>query len=188
MKDKNLYFLIYQYQNENDDDSLLLVLEQFTPLIKKYARKLSYDGAQTDLIIYFIELLKKIPLNKQMKEDKYLLGYISTSIKNHYIKLNKSYYKILTNETKLNLDLTTPELIIDNFQNDFIENTIVLNLALSKLSECQKKIIIDKFFNQKTDIEISKELNISRQAINKTKNKALNNMRNYLKGGAVYGG
>lgn len=182
IKDKNLYFLIYQYQNKNDDDSLLLVLEKFNPLIKKYARKLAYDGAQTDLIIYFMELLKKLPLNKQMKEDKYILGYISTSIKNHYIKLNKSYYKILISETELNLDLATPELMIYNLQNDFIENKIVINLALSKLSECQKQIIIDKFFNQKTDIEISQELNISRQAINKTKNKALNNMKNYLIG------
>jgi len=170
-----LYYLIYKYQNQNDDDSLLTILAKFKPLIIKYSRKLIYVEAESDLTIYFIELIKKIPL-LYLKEDKYILGYINTSIKHHYIKLNKTYCKIL-NEKELNLDIT-PNLI--DFQYDVIETKIVVNLALSKLPQCQKKIIIDKFFKEKTDIELSRELNISRQAINKTKNKALKNLKTYL--------
>ncbi|MGL4570469.1 MAG: hypothetical protein ACRDCB_03540 [Clostridium sp.] len=39
-----------------------------------------------DLIVAFIEILRRVTLNKT-REDKDTLTYISTSIKNEYVKL-----------------------------------------------------------------------------------------------------
>lgn len=176
---EEIYLLIHQYKNNKDDNSLLTLLDIFRPLIKKYSRKLNYDGAESDLIIYFIELLNKMPLNSSMNKNKYILSYINISIKNHYIKLSKYYHQIFDKETELNLEITS-DILTNNNPYSNLENKLLLNLALSILPYNQKKIIIDKFFNEKSDVQISGELNISRQAVNKTKNKALNNMRNYL--------
>lgn len=96
---EEIYLLIHQYKNNKDDNSLLTLLDIFRPLIKKYSRKLNYDGAESDLIIYFIELLNKMPLNSSMNKNKYILSYINISIKNHYIKLSKYYHQIFDKET-----------------------------------------------------------------------------------------
>lgn len=178
---KKIYLLVYQYKNNKDNDSLLGLLEIFRPLIKKYSRKLNYDGAESDLIIYFIELIIKIPLSSSMNTDKYILSYINISIKNHYIKLSKNHYKELNKEIELNIEMISdPDISANRSPYTHIENKLLLNMALSILTYNQRKIIIDKFFYEKSDVQISGELNISRQAVNKTKNKALNNMRLYL--------
>lgn len=134
-----------------------------------------YDGAESDLTIAFIEILNKIPLEKAtMKNSKFILAYINTSIKNKFIKLSKYNNAFLYNEIKLNLEITM------DCNNNSIEDSLILNSALSNLSKYQRKIIIDKFFKEKSDIEISKELEISRQAVNKTKNIALKKLKKYL--------
>ncbi|KAA8666397.1 sigma factor-like helix-turn-helix DNA-binding protein [Clostridium sp. HV4-5-A1G] len=43
-----------------------------------------------------------------------------------------------------------------------------------------KKVIIKKFFYGFTDTEIGKQLSISRQAVNRLKNRALERLRNFV--------
>ncbi|WP_035288609.1 sigma-70 family RNA polymerase sigma factor [Clostridium sp. KNHs214] len=172
--DKYLYLLINKWKSK-DKDALLILIQKFNPLIQKYSKKLMYDGAESDLTIAFIEILNKIPLEKAtMKNSKFILSYINTSIKNKFIKLSKYNNAFLYNEIKLNLEITM------DCNNNSIEDSLILNSALSNLSKYQRKIIIDKFFKEKSEIEISKELGISRQAVNKTKNIALKKLKKYL--------
>ena len=56
---KPLFQLIESSQN-GDKAALLLVIERFSPSIKKFSRKLGYDGADTDLIISFIKNYQRI--------------------------------------------------------------------------------------------------------------------------------
>ncbi|QSX07372.1 SigB/SigF/SigG family RNA polymerase sigma factor [Sedimentibacter sp. zth1] len=51
--------------------------------------------------------------------------------------------------------------------NDFIKN------SLNLLNELEKKIIIERFFNSKTQIEIAKNLNISQMTVSRLEKKAL---------------
>src|SRR3712207_7879323 len=72
---------------------MLHLIAKFRPLINKYARKLNYDGADSDLIISFICIIKAIPIktNPNLKETKQIVGYISNSIRYKYIELSKNH-------------------------------------------------------------------------------------------------
>jgi len=48
---------LFQKAQEGNKDALLMLIEQFMPLINKYKRKLDCDGSETDLLIKFIEIL-----------------------------------------------------------------------------------------------------------------------------------
>lgn len=51
-------------------------------------------------------------------------------------------------------------------------NKILIEGLLDNLSDRHKFIIKEKYFNDNTEVEISKILNISRQAVNKSKKEA----------------
>lgn len=93
MNSKSFYELTLNSKSGNKD-SLLELIERFYPLIKKYSRKLRYDGAETDLIISFIEIIKSIPIINCIMKEEQIIGYISKSIKNKYIQLSKRYGNI----------------------------------------------------------------------------------------------
>lgn len=171
----DLYPLMKQSQNKNKEDTMKII-EKFMPLIKKYARKLDYDGADTDLIISLIKLIKKFPINEDnmFQEDKVIVSYIYISIKNEYIRLSQKYCKISKSE------LFCGDDIISNLQcYDEIYDFIVVDL-LKELPELQKQIIKGIFLLNLKEVELAKILNISRQAVNKTKRRALKNLKKYL--------
>ncbi len=39
---------------KNDEENMLLLIEKFRPLMVKYARKLNYEDAYDDIMLYFI--------------------------------------------------------------------------------------------------------------------------------------
>jgi RNA polymerase sigma factor (sigma-70 family) len=169
------YYQLVKKVQLKDKNALMELIQKFSPLMKKYSRKLNYDGAESDLIIGFIEILNKVPLEKtNMKNNKYILGYINTAVKNKFIALSKHNCSILNNEVELNLDIT------GEYKENSIENKLILKAALLSLPKYQRKIIVEEFCKDKTESELSKELKVSRQAINKTKNTALNNIKRYL--------
>ena len=51
---------------------------------------------------------------------------------------------------------------------------------LSLLTLREKEIINLRYFKEYSDIEISQKLRISRQAVNKTKNRAITKMKKYM--------
>ncbi|HAU5285300.1 TPA: sigma-70 family RNA polymerase sigma factor, partial [Clostridioides difficile] len=59
---KSFYELIVLARNNSVDD-LQEILFMFKPLVKKLSRVLNYEEGETDLIIFFIELIKNIKLS-----------------------------------------------------------------------------------------------------------------------------
>lgn len=171
-----LYKIVNDCKNKNKD-SILIMVEKFTLLIKKYSKRLGYDGADTDLIITLIETINALPIfgKNVVKEDKYIVGYITTSIKHKYIYLSKKYSKAYEKEVELNLDITST-----GESNIMEEERVLVRVLLDKLPELQRNIIIKKFIKDCTEVEIANELNISRQAVNRAKNRALKNLKKYL--------
>ncbi len=171
----DLYTLITQSKNKNKD-SILKIVDKFMPLIKKYTRKLNYDGADTDLTIFLINLIKKLPTerNDLLQKDKVIVSYISISIKNEYIRLSQKHNKISKTEILCEDDIiNTLQCYDENY--DFIMEDL-----LSNLSELQKKIIKSIYLMDIKEADLANSLNISRQAVNKTKNIALKKLKNYL--------
>ena len=150
-----------------DEDALLTIITKFKPLIKKYSRLLNYDTAETDLIIELILLIKKLPTDKtNLQKDNEFIGYIAASIK-------YQYYKLLKERNYLNYEIVDNELVqFTCVQVDFDLNIYIDNL-LDKLTTKEKFILTAIYFYGYKEIEISKKLNVSRQAINKIKKTAL---------------
>ena len=173
---KNLYDLAKEAQL-NNKNSMLAIIEKFNPIIKKYSRKLNYDGANSDLIIALIEITKSIPMftNDNLKKEQYIVGYINTSIKRKYISLSKKNTEIINRETVLNIDVLLEDTAEES--QNLIDNRIFLNILLDKLSEYQHNIIHKIFICNISEADLAKELSISRQSVNRAKNRALNNLR-----------
>lgn len=171
------YEIISRAQN-NDKQAVMLIIDKFKPLIGKYSYLLKYDDASSDLIISLIEIIKKIPIhtNENLKIDKFLVGYIASAIKNRYICLSKKYYKVYVNEITLNLN----NINIGNGEKLNLDDKIFVWQLLDKLSMLQREVLILKFIKDYSDKDICKILKISRQSVNRTKNRGLDNLRRYI--------
>ncbi|GAA0695919.1 MULTISPECIES: RNA polymerase subunit sigma-24 [Clostridium] len=141
--------------------SILLkkVVGEFIDKINYISFKYNCTEHANDFIIFLIELLKTIDLNK-FKNDIELKKYITTCLYNKGKKLfvqNKKLPCVMYDVSTL---YNIPNKN-DDYQDIFF-NDIIKNLPLT-----QRKVIFYKYNNQMTDIEIASKLNISRQAVNK---------------------
>lgn len=168
---EELYELLLRCRNK-DNDAVLDLIEKFKPLVNKYARNSVDDDIENELNLFLIELVRKIPIEKEIfREDKYIIGYIQTSLKHKYIEINKkNYYK-----NKVDIDKI---LTLGNECND-IESIFIKNM-LENLTLKEKKIIILRFYKRYSDNEIADMFNISRQAVNGTKRRALKKVERHV--------
>ena len=78
----------------------------------------------------------------------------------------------------------TSGLLIDKFvqvdQIDDITNNILLKDALRELESRDKKIILMRFFRDKTQSEIAKELGVSQVQVSRLENKILEKLRSKI--------
>ncbi len=164
---------------EGNKKSTIELIEKFSPLIRKYGRKLNYDDAEADIIIFLIETIKKIPIfnNINLNKEECIVGYINTSIKNRYISLSKKYISIVSQETKLDINIFLDYTLQD--EQESIDNHIFITFLLDKLPHYQKQIIENIFIDNIPETDLSKRLHTSRQSVNRAKNRALSNLKKY---------
>lgn len=167
----------YLIININNKKCLENLINNFYPLIKKYSYKLNYDGAETDLVIKFIETVKNLSnIPNILDNEKALISYINKSIINYYIYLSKKNSNISKYES-----LEKEEVNYDNFIFKFMENgfkKIELEEALNTLN-LREEYIIKNILNGYSVSEIASNLNITRQAVNKIKINTFTKLKNY---------
>jgi RNA polymerase sigma factor (sigma-70 family) len=145
----------------------------FSPLLKKYTYYLRYEDAENDLIVKFIQVLNRIPTNLSNIE---VLSYINVSLKNEYIRLNKKK-KLDENKCLINSDLINDIC----YKNDIsTESFVLLKSALYKLTPLERSTIISFYYKDISCEHIGKNLNLSRQYVNKLRNQALAKLRKEL--------
>lgn len=159
----SLINIIKKAQSGNKN-CILQIIEKFKPLVKKYSRKLKYDGSDSDLVIALIEIINCIPIHKNSKfnEDK-------------YIQLSKRNENIIKKETELDLNIISNYEAIQDL--NLIDTSIFINNLINKLSSYHKYIITKIFMYNISESDLAKELNISRQSVNRAKNRALDKLR-----------
>jgi RNA polymerase sigma factor (sigma-70 family) len=173
-----LYQCLESAQNGNSE-SLIALIRKFDLSFKKYARKLSYPEAETDLIIEFIILIQKVDLKKFDKNNEGgIIMYLYTSIRNKHIELSKRY--IRENKNIVFIPDIYQSKLFESNSTTFNESSLVFFDLISKLTSSQKEVLILKFHYGYSDSEISERMNISRQAVNRTKNRALETLRSQL--------
>lgn len=166
----DLYELIYAAKN-GEDQALTNLIVTFEPAINKFSRHLGYDCAKTDLNIFLIELIKKMDLNKfDPKANGKIFNYIYNSIRNKKINL---FNKHIENE----IDPLPIKLECIGSYDPNVENVILISELWKFLTEYQQSVLKKKFFEGLSDMEIASDLNVSRQAINRCKNRAFDSIK-----------
>ena len=78
---------IIEAQNDHEE-KLTVLIEDFTPILKKYASRMNYEDAFADLRLEFIEIILGIdPKRFVSYKEAQMLSYIKISVRNAYIKL-----------------------------------------------------------------------------------------------------
>ncbi len=173
MDKESLLDLLILAQKDNEE-AICYLVKKFQLLIKKFARQLNYDCAETDLIIYLLEFTKKLDTKKiQNYSEGELVNYIVRLLRNKKIDIYRKN-NLALEEVHTGKEISTEA--VPGF-----EEQICLKELLDMLSDKHKKVIIAKYIYGYSDAEIGTSLGISRQAVNKLKNKALEQLRAQIK-------
>lgn len=169
---------IYEYVQDaqsGNSDSELHIITQFELSLNKFARQLNYPEAKTDMTIFLINLIRNIDLSIfNSKCEGKLVNYIYFSIKNKKIDLYRSRLHNIQ-ETSLNLNIHNP-----TDSKIHIDDSLIIEDFFKVLTPKQKTIMKLKFVYGFKESEIADKLNISRQAVYKTKIKSLSLIRSNL--------
>lgn len=154
------------------------LINQFKPLIIKYSRY--DDDLQSDITLHFIYTIYKIPLYKfTSDEDKFILSYISQSIRHYAFQKYKKNTDIL-GENFL-IFLYDKEKYFDD------ESNLIFYDLIKDLSEKERLVLTKKFIENYKNNEIALDLNLSRQNIYSCIKRSLNKIKKSLNEEELYG-
>ena len=158
------------------------LLNKFHPLLKKYANKLKYEDALSELTLFFIELVHKIPMQMlQSANEGKLVKYIDTGVQNQYYYLLK---KLIFISKEVNSSTISDE------QMHFLESSLATTDEITSenifyilkpyLSPRELHVIIQIYYLGYTAAEIARKENTTRQAVKQLKQRALLKIKNFL--------
>lgn len=174
MSIKSLVNLLYLASREHDIDAIECLVQKFLPIIKKHAKILGYDGAESDLIIRLIEQVYRLNLIKINNfNEGQAVSYVAQMIKNAAIDIHRKRCSQVQE-----IYLTS----ISDLPDCKLKSKEIVKELIEILNKKQKMVIIAKYFYGYSDKEIGDALGVSRQAINKIHNRALNIMKNQARG------
>ncbi len=163
--------LIEKFKKQ-DKSSLGILNREFERLIYCYARRLGGEDYLEELRAAFIEILSNINTKKfKCDGSDSVKRYIAVVLRNRYIALSNEkqvYEKIALGKVDDIYSYTVP-----------FDEQIMIKDMLGLLSPKQRQIITYKYIYGYSDIEISEFFNISRQAVNRLKTRAIKAMREY---------
>lgn len=173
METKDLMKLL-DFFGGGDMGAFPLIYSEFEKLIRFYALKLQREDAVQEFTVFLLELLWKLTVESYgFRNSEEIKRYIAVSIRNKYIALSKAEQRQRVEMNFFeNMAYTTASLA-DDFGD------LAVNDALSGLTPKQREMIILKYIFNYTDCEIAQRLNITRQAVNRLKNRAIHTLKQY---------
>ncbi len=170
MENSCLIALIKKFRN-NDITVFPVIFSEFDALIRHYGNKSSADDTSQELTVFLLELLYKMELTPFYgASGDGLKRYISVAIRNRYI----AYSRLNDRKNEYSEFFDVGE------ETDFLSSYIIKD-ALEKLNHRQRQIIINRYIYNYSEKQIGEILGISRQAVNQTKNRAIEFLRGYFK-------
>ncbi len=169
MKNNLMKPLIEKIKN-GDMSAFPVIYDEFKRLITFFAVKLHYEDASADLILFFMELICNMNLSRFDDDDgDDIKKYIVASIKNKYVSVLSQRIR----EASFNYELYEGYASV----TEKVTDRICLRNGFKALPEPEKSIILYRYYYGYSIAEIADEMNITRQSVNKRKNKALKIMR-----------
>lgn len=157
---------------KGDTESFIFIYKVFERLIRLYAARVDYEETGAELDLFLIELLHKLDLRRFESDGSYSIQkYIAVSIRNRYLDLLKKQIE--------RIQKTLPLLELSYELEDYREEKIMLPDAFALLTPKQKMVLKSKYIYGYNDVEISKMMGTTRQAVNSIKNRAFEILRAY---------
>ncbi|MBE6804969.1 MAG: sigma-70 family RNA polymerase sigma factor [Ruminococcaceae bacterium] len=164
--------LIEEYQNHKTEN-FNLIYNEFYKLLLLYGSRIGDSDATQELSVFLVELLFKIDISKFKKDDSEdIKKYIAVCLRNEYYAILKRKHSRLNLYCELNCDIPEAE--------DDIESELFIRQCLQQVNDTQRKILILRYLCDFSDSQIAEKLHISRQAVNKARNKGLETLKNFL--------
>ncbi len=161
-------YLTFQAAKMGDEESVLFLYNKFLPKIKKCSRRLNYETAESDIIIRFLEFIKNTNFEAlNSKCDGAIVNYTNKFFDNTYVNL------LCAKKPQMQFIYLNDE---NNFTQDvpYYDDQSYLEMnCFSYLTELQKKIIVYRYIYGYSVQEIAQKLNVSRQAVNRAKNRGI---------------
>lgn len=159
-----------------DESSKVELIEKFRPLIDSYNRKFLGEDIESVLVISILNTTNKIDLEKFDRANQgALFNYYAFTIKNAYIdyvrreSLKQKNVKIVYDEDLVNF--VSEDMHVE------IENFLSFESLIKNLTDIQKYVIREIFVNGKSEVEIAKEENITKQAVSGIKKRAFDKIK-----------
>ncbi len=163
-----------------DDEAMLAIIEKFNNLINKYVRMMNYnEDCRSELVLKLILIVKnEIDLDKlRSDEDGALVNYISYAMRNHYIAISKANCHIRDNETAYDQDNFVDLLGDKPQETEDIEDWELMQTMRSVLTVREFMCIRLTVFEGWTSEMVAKKLGISKQAVNQSKLRGCNKLK-----------
>ncbi|MCD7819364.1 MAG: sigma-70 family RNA polymerase sigma factor [Lachnospiraceae bacterium] len=162
-----------------DNAAIMHLIDKLSPLLKSTARKLfslEYEDAYQELVLAVLQGLREI---KYMDDDGQCMMYFVRIIKNKAAHLSIDRYKELsvTDEYEEIDVLNIPDKSSD-FDNLFVR--LWLSEIGKNYSEQYCLILYLSLYEGYSDREIAELMGLSRQYINRCKNKIISEIKNTL--------
>ena len=168
---------ILAYQ-DGDTNAALELIEKFKPLIKRYAFFLHREDSFEDLQCFLLSMLKTWDTSRlSSTDDATVTRYIANSVRNEYIALSKQ--KAKEQNTSYIEDATVPQAIeYEQKTNTYDQyNQLTLQDLRKVLNEYEFAIVYAIYFEQQSVAGVARQKHKTRQAINQTKIKALQKLK-----------
>ena len=168
-----------------DDNAMIEIIEQFTPIIDKYTRLMNYDeDCRSELVLKLIALVKNEIDTEKMQNtgDGAIVNYITHAIRHHYIAFSKAFCRKRDNEIVYDRDIFV-ELLEDNLQTpENMDNGLMMEMLRSNLTNreymCVRLIVLEGW----TAEQVAARFDVTKQAINQCKIRALAKVKKMLTG------
>ena len=163
---------------ENSEEDMLLLIEKFRPLMVKYARKLDYEDAYNDIMLYFIKLIKSINLDKLTDQtDKIIISYINKSITNFYNK--KIPQMVLRQKEVVMSELTEEQQYYIEVKTAQVDEINILDEYGLKylLTEAERQLIYQVYVEGHSIADLAGHQNRTRQAVNQQRIRAIRKIK-----------
>jgi len=167
---------------QGNHQNMLDLIEQFTPLIKKYTYKLQSEDAYQDMVLEFIVLVKKIRIEKlDNHTDGALVKYIALAMNHAYLRHLRRRTSQRRREISLET-LTEKEMCSITYVTEFDEITMVKQLLNENIFTAKEKLILNMIFLEGYTVaaDIAEKLGTTRQNINQIKKRALKKLETII--------
>lgn len=180
--DKTILEMLQEAQN--DPNAMYRLVTKFEPLVTKFAKRLNYEDAHSEITLLFIEKIQKIDCNRFKATDDYtLLKYIKKVVENISCDLSRGYISRLRMEIPVSNKSFEHGTLIKKQQSDCLYNDeyslIIQDLLERLLTPYQVAVIKAIVLSGYPVNQVAKQYGVTPEAITITKNRALKKLRIY---------